>query len=45
MEFDIPQIYQFHKQKNKDIEVDLLRIIICGESDSKPNSIDSNSGG
>lgn len=28
MEFDIPQMYNFHKQKNKDIEVDLLRVII-----------------
>lgn len=28
MEFDIPQMYSFHQRKNKDIEVDLLRIII-----------------
>jgi hypothetical protein len=27
--FDIPQMYQFHNQKTKDIEVDLLvRVII-----------------
>eukprot|EP00980_Cylindrotheca_fusiformis_P016936 scaffold5157_cov100-Cylindrotheca_fusiformis.AAC.8 len=28
MEFDIPQMYKFHQQKNKDIKVDLLRIVI-----------------
>jgi predicted RNA methylase len=31
MEFDIPQMYQFHNQKTKDIEVDLLRVIISDD--------------
>ncbi len=29
--FDIPQMYQFHNQKTKDIEVDLLRVIITDD--------------
>jgi predicted RNA methylase len=41
MEFDIPQMYNFHKQKNKDIEVDLLRIII--RSDEEDEEAESNS--
>jgi len=28
MEFDIPQMYRFHNQKSKDIEVDLIRVVI-----------------
>jgi predicted RNA methylase len=28
MGFDSPQMYQFHNQKTKDIEVDLRRVII-----------------
>jgi predicted RNA methylase len=30
MEFDIPQMYKFHNKKSKDVEVDLLRIVISG---------------
>jgi predicted RNA methylase len=36
MEFDIPQMYQFHNQKTKDIEVDLLRIVIS-KDDASPD--------
>jgi hypothetical protein len=28
MEFDIPQMYECHSQKTKDINVDLLRVIV-----------------
>mmetsp|Transcript_42330 Transcript_42330/g.102291 ORF Transcript_42330/g.102291 Transcript_42330/m.102291 type:complete len:215 (+) Transcript_42330:1528-2172(+) len=28
MKFDIPQSYKFHKQATKDVEVDLLRVVI-----------------
>jgi predicted RNA methylase len=45
MVFDIPQMYNFHKQKNKDIEVDLLRIIIRSneeEEEAESNSEDKN---
>lgn len=28
MKFDIPQSYKFHKQRTRDIEVDLLRVVI-----------------
>lgn len=34
MAFDIPQMYQFHNQKSKDVEVDLLRVVICDDDDS-----------
>lgn len=36
MEFDIPQMYQFHNQKTKYIEVDLLRIVMS-EDDASPD--------
>ena len=44
MEFDISQMYQFHKEKTKDVEVDLLRVLIhkdkddYGEEDDDENS-------
>jgi predicted RNA methylase len=34
MEFDIPQMYKFHNKKSKDVEVDLLRVVISvGDGD------------
>mmetsp|Transcript_19234 Transcript_19234/g.55858 ORF Transcript_19234/g.55858 Transcript_19234/m.55858 type:complete len:294 (-) Transcript_19234:318-1199(-) len=32
MAFDIPQMYQFHNQKSKDVEVDLIRVDVCAFS-------------
>ena len=32
MEFDIPDMYQCHKQKNKDVAVDLLRIMVSEDT-------------
>jgi predicted RNA methylase len=47
MEFDVPQMYQFHKQKQKDIEVDLLRVIIRSnqEAGASVSNKEENSGG
>ncbi len=33
MTFDIPQMYQFHNQKTKDIDVDLIRVVIRPKSE------------
>lgn len=35
MEFDIPQMYRFHNEKNKDVQVDLLRINVTERQDEK----------
>jgi hypothetical protein len=37
---DIPNMYKFHSQKSKDVEVDLIRIVMTDES-SSIGSIDS----
>lgn len=34
MSFDIPRMYQFHNQKSKDVEVDLIRVVISNESEN-----------
>lgn len=39
MEFDISNMYKFHSQKTKDIEVDLLRVVIA-QDDEIENRID-----
>ena len=38
MAFDVPNMYKFHKQQSKDIEVDLIRISI----DSKSHDVEEN---
>ena len=43
MEFDIDNMYQFHSQKTKDVEVDLIRVII-DEVGSGGRNVDENKG-
>jgi hypothetical protein len=38
MAFDVPNMYKFHTQKSKDIEVDLIRVVV--EKDASPTSND-----
>jgi len=38
MAFDIPQMYAFHREKTKDVEVDLIRVDINA---SRGNLLDS----
>jgi predicted RNA methylase len=38
MAFDVPKMYKFHTQKSKDIEVDLIRIVVAGDDDVNANS-------
>ena len=37
MEFDIPHMYRFHNEKNKDVQVDLIRINVTERQDELPN--------
>lgn len=39
MRFDIPKSYNFHKSKSKDVEVDLIRIFVGGNSDDDHDSV------
>ena len=41
MAFDVPKMYKFHTQQNKDIEVDLIRISI-DEKDDDEEEIETN---
>jgi len=34
MSFDIPNMYKFHNQKSKDVEVDLIRVLVGNEESS-----------
>jgi len=33
MKFDIPKMYKFHKENNVDVDVDLIRVIVCSKQD------------
>ena len=37
MKFDIPQMYKFHQQKNVDIQVDLLRVVVAEDEVNAPS--------
>lgn len=41
MAFDIPQMYKFHNQKTKDVEVDLIRVDILSKGSSLAGEIQS----
>lgn len=33
MKFDIPKMYKFHKENNVDVDVDLIRVIVCSREE------------
>lgn len=35
MKFDIPKMYKFHKENNVDVDVDLIRVIVCSKQDQQ----------
>jgi predicted RNA methylase len=35
MKFDIPKMYKFHKENNVDVDVDLIRVIVCSRQDQR----------
>jgi predicted RNA methylase len=35
MKFDLPQTYAFHKEKSRDIDVDLVRVVIRGSNEGE----------